>query len=64
MKIVFISLGCDKNTVDTQKMAGSLQDTEGRYTFTDDETAADIYNLLCGRDIYSSSDRVTSPYIE
>ena len=42
MKIVFISLGCDKNTVDTQKMAGSLQDTEGRYTFTDDETAADI----------------------
>ncbi len=29
-----------------------------------DETAADIYNLLCGRDIYSSSDRVTSPYIE
>ena len=29
-----------------------------------DETAADIYNLLCRRDIYSSSDRVTSPHIE
>ena len=29
-----------------------------------DETAADIYNLLCRRDIYSASDRVTSPYIE
>ena len=28
-----------------------------------DETAADIYNLLCGRDIYSASDRVTSPHI-
>ncbi|MGX8773834.1 MAG: tRNA(Met) cytidine acetate ligase [Bacillota bacterium] len=29
-----------------------------------DETAADIYNLLCAKDIYSASDRVTSPYIE
>ena len=29
-----------------------------------DEKAADIYNLLCGRDIYSASDRVTRPYIE
>ncbi|MBE6029260.1 MAG: nucleotidyltransferase family protein [Clostridiales bacterium] len=29
-----------------------------------DEKAADIYNLLCGRDLYAASDRVRSPYIE
>ena len=29
-----------------------------------DEKAADIYNLLCGRNLYAASDRVKSPYIE
>ena len=29
-----------------------------------DEKAADIYNLLCGRELYASSDRVRSPYIK
>ncbi len=42
MKVVFISLGCDKNTVDTQQMAGMLQDSAAQYTFTDDEEEADI----------------------
>ncbi|MDD6715487.1 MAG: 30S ribosomal protein S12 methylthiotransferase RimO [Firmicutes bacterium] len=42
MKVVFISLGCDKNTVDTQQMAGLLQDSAAQYTFTDDEEEADI----------------------
>lgn len=42
MKVVFISLGCDKNTVDTQQMAGMLQDSAAKYTFTDDEEEADI----------------------
>lgn len=42
MKVVFISLGCDKNTVDTQQMAGMLQDSAVKYTFTDDEEEADI----------------------
>ena len=40
MKIMFISLGCDKNLVDTEKMLGLLG-AKG-YTFTDDETEADI----------------------
>lgn len=40
MKILFISLGCDKNLVDTEKMLGLLG-AKG-YTFTDDETEADI----------------------
>ena len=42
MKVVFISLGCDKNTVDTQQMAGLLQGSAAQYTFTDDEEEADI----------------------
>lgn len=29
-----------------------------------DEKAADLYNLLCGRDLYASSDRVRSPFIK
>ncbi len=39
-KICFISLGCDKNLVDTETMLGILQ--EKGYTFTDDETEADV----------------------
>ena len=39
-KILFVSLGCDKNLVDTEQMLGLLN-ADG-YTFTDDETEADI----------------------
>lgn len=28
-----------------------------------DERAADLYNLLCGKDLYAASDRVRTPYI-
>lgn len=47
MKILFISLGCDKNLVDSEMMLGMLQ--EKGYTFTDDETEADIIvvNTCC-----------------
>lgn len=40
MKILFISLGCDKNLVDTEFMLGKLSNAS--YSFTDDETEADI----------------------
>ena len=40
MKICCVSLGCDKNLVDTERMLGALN-REG-YEFTDDEQAADI----------------------
>lgn len=40
MKILFISLGCDKNLVDSEEMLGLIE-KEG-YTFTNDETEADI----------------------
>lgn len=47
MKILFISLGCDKNTVDSESMIGLLQ--EKGYQFTDDETEAEIIivNTCC-----------------
>ena len=47
MKIVFISLGCDKNLVDTEMMLGML--SEHGYSFTDDEAEADIavVNTCC-----------------
>ncbi len=40
MNILFISLGCDKNLVDSEYMLGML--TASGYTITDDETAADV----------------------
>lgn len=47
MKILFVSLGCDKNLVDTEMMLGLLRDRG--YTFTDDESEADIVvvNTCC-----------------
>ena len=47
MKILFISLGCDKNLVDSEKMLGLLD--EKGYCMTDDETAADVIviNTCC-----------------
>lgn len=40
MKILFVSLGCDKNLVDTEEMLGML--TKRGHEFTDDENEADI----------------------
>lgn len=44
---MFVSLGCDKNLVDTEMMLGMLAD-DG-FTFTDDETQADVVavNTCC-----------------
>jgi len=47
MKILFVSLGCDKNLVDTEKMMGEL--VRRGYTFTDDagEAEAVVVNTCC-----------------
>ena len=47
MKILFVSLGCDKNLVDTEMMLGEL--VKRGYEFTDDEDEADIVvvNTCC-----------------
>jgi ribosomal protein S12 methylthiotransferase len=47
MKILFVSLGCDKNLVDTEMMLGML--VQKGYTITDDENEADVVvvNTCC-----------------
>ncbi len=47
MKILLVSLGCDKNLVDSEVMLGTL--AEKGYTFTDDESEAEIIiiNTCC-----------------
>lgn len=47
MKILFVSLGCDKNLVDSEVMLGLLY--EAGYEITDDEEAADaaVVNTCC-----------------
>ena len=42
MKLLFISLGCDKNLVDSEHMSGIL--SNAGYEFTDDEREADVRN--------------------
>ena len=47
MKVLFVSLGCDKNRVDTEVMLGML--TQSGYSFTDDEEEAEaaVVNTCC-----------------
>ena len=47
MKILFVSLGCDKNLVDSEVMLGLLE--KKGFQFTDDETEADVIvvNTCC-----------------
>ncbi len=47
MKLLFVSLGCDKNLVDSELMLGLL--TRDGYTFTDDEQEAEVIviNTCC-----------------
>jgi len=47
MKILFISLGCDKNLVDSEEMLGLLN--HEHFEFTDDESEADVIviNTCC-----------------
>lgn len=47
MKILFVSLGCDKNLVDSEVMLGILE--KRGFEFTDDETQADVIviNTCC-----------------
>lgn len=46
-KVLFQSLGCDKNLVDSERMLGMLADSG--YCFTDDENEADavVVNTCC-----------------
>ena len=47
MKLLFVSLGCDKNLVDSEEMLGLL--TTNGFEIVDDETEAEaiIVNTCC-----------------
>ena len=48
MKLAFVSLGCDKNLVDSEEMLDLLS-RGGRYVLTDDEEEAEaaVVNTCC-----------------
>ena len=60
-KVAVISLGCDKNRVDTEKMLFSLTDGDG-YEITQDTSQADILLVnTCGF-IESAKKKASTPY--
>ncbi|MCI9060475.1 MAG: radical SAM protein, partial [Lachnospiraceae bacterium] len=47
MKILFVSLGCDKNLVDTEFMIGALREQGHTFTNEEEEAEAIIINSCC-----------------
>lgn len=47
MKILFVSLGCDKNLVDTEKMIGLLAEKGYEFTYAEEEAEAVVVNTCC-----------------
>ena len=47
MKILFVSLGCDKNRVDTEVMLGMLADRGYEFTDAEEEAEAAVVNTCC-----------------
>ena len=47
MKILFVSLGCDKNLVDTEMMLGMLAERGHTFTDSEEEAQAVVVNTCC-----------------
>ena len=47
MKILFVSLGCDKNLVDTEMMLGMLAERGHTFTDSEEEAEAVVVNTCC-----------------
>lgn len=47
MKLLFVSLGCDKNLVDSEEMLGSLADAGYEITDDEEEAQAAVVNTCC-----------------
>ena len=47
MKVLFISLGCDKNTVDSEMMLGILSARGYEITDIEEEAEAAVVNSCC-----------------
>lgn len=61
-KVLFISLGCDKNLVDTEYMIGAL--ARHGYTVTDDETQADVIVVNTCSFVHDAQDESVSNILE
>lgn len=62
MKVLFVSLGCDKNLVDSEKMLGALADRG--YTITDDENKADVIIVNTCSFIHDAMDESVGTLLE
>lgn len=62
MKIMFVSLGCDKNLVDTEMMIGQL--SERGYEFTNDETEAEAVVINTCSFIHDAKEESVNTIIE
>ena len=62
MKVLFISLGCDKNRVDSEFMLGKLVDAG--YEVTDDEASADIIVINTCCFIYDAQEESVQTILE
>ena len=62
MKILFISLGCDKNLVDTEVMLGLL--ASRGYEMTDDEAQADVIVINTGCFIHDAKEESIQNILE
>ncbi len=62
MKVLFISLGCDKNLVDSEYMLGMLD--EHSYEITDDETEADVIVINTCCFIYDAQEESVQTILE
>ena len=47
MRVLVVSLGCDKNLVDTEFMIGTLQASGHTFTNEEDEADAIVINSCC-----------------
>lgn len=61
-KVLFISLGCDKNLVDSEHMLGSL--ARGGYEMTDDEADADVVIINTCSFIHDARDESVSNILD
>ena len=62
MKVLFVSLGCDKNLVDSEQMLGAL--AAHGFTVTDDETKADVIVINTCSFIHDAMDESVQTILE
>lgn len=62
MKVLFVSLGCDKNLVDSERMLGTL--AQRGFTVTDDEARADVIVVNTCSFIHDAMDESVQTLLE